>query len=185
MNILNLIYIIWILSEIVLTRFARSGKSDMAGADKKTHLTIWLSIVAAVTAAVYIAFLIHLPVFANEKLRLIGFAVIAAGIIFRFVAIRQLGRFFTVDVTIREDHQLMLSGLYKYLRHPSYSGSLLSFIGLGLSINNWLSLVIVFVPVLLTFIIRIRQEEKVLTEQFGKQYLDYMSHTKRLIPFIY
>jgi protein-S-isoprenylcysteine O-methyltransferase Ste14 len=96
-----------------------------------------------------------------------------------------LGRFFTVNVTIRIDHQLIQSGFYKYLRHPSYTGALLSFLGLGLSLNNWFSLVIVFLPTLFAFIHRMNIEENVLAEQFGKQYQDYISKTKRILPFVY
>ena len=107
------------------------------------------------------------------------------GIGFRLLAIKQLGRFFTVDVTIRENHQLLQTGFYKYLRHPSYTGSLLTFFGFGISLNNWLGLGIVILPTVITMLYRIRIEEKVLTEQFGKSYLEYSSKTKRLIPFIY
>ena len=107
------------------------------------------------------------------------------GVIFRFIAIKQLGRFFTVNVTIRNDHQLIQSGLYKYLRHPSYCGSLISFLGFGISLNNWLSIIFIIIPYSLAVMYRIKVEEKVLTEQFGKQYLDYKKHTKRIIPFIY
>ncbi|MFZ4464869.1 MAG: methyltransferase family protein, partial [Bacteroidales bacterium] len=73
----------------------------------------------------------------------------------------------------------MQSGLYKFLRHPSYTGSLISFLGFGLSLNNWLSLFIVFLPVLFSIIHRINIEEKLLTERFGKQYSDYIAGTKR------
>jgi protein-S-isoprenylcysteine O-methyltransferase Ste14 len=96
-----------------------------------------------------------------------------------------LGRFFTVNVTIRDDHKLIQSGFYKYLRHPSYTGSLLSFLGFGLSLDNWLSLAIIFLPTLFAFIYRMKVEENVLSEQFGEQYQDYILKTKRIIPFIY
>jgi protein-S-isoprenylcysteine O-methyltransferase Ste14 len=79
----------------------------------------------------------------------------------------------------------MQSGFYKHLRHPSYTGALLSFAGLGLSMNNWLSLILIFIPVLFAFIHRMNIEEKVLTGQFGKQYSDYIGKTNRIVPFVY
>jgi protein-S-isoprenylcysteine O-methyltransferase Ste14 len=184
-TVFNITAAIWMLSEISLNRFLRSGKSDKKGADKYSELFIWLVIGASVGIGVYVSYIYSVPIFANAQLAYIGIVLIAIGIIMRFWAIKQLGKFFTVDVTIRKDHQLMQSGFYQYLRHPSYSSSLLSFIGMGLAVNSWLSLAIIFIPVLGSFIHRMNIEEKVLTEQFGKQYTDYMARTKRIVPFIY
>ena len=185
MNISNWIYFLWLLSEIILNRWLRSGKSDKQSSDKNTLLLLWVSIVISITIGVFVSKTSSFPIDTSEQLPSIGLTVIIIGTIIRLVAIKQLGRFFTVDVTIRENHQLLQNGLYKLVRHPSYTGSLLSFLGLGLSLNNWLSLSIVFLPTLFTFIYRINIEEKALTEQFGKQYLDYMAKAKRLIPFMY
>jgi len=103
----------------------------------------------------------------------------------RFISIWTLGKYFTVDVTIRDDHKLKKDGFYKIIRHPSYSGSLVSFIGFGISLNNWISLTTVVILIMISFIYRIRIEEKVLIDQFGKEYLDYKKNTYRLIPWIY
>ena len=103
----------------------------------------------------------------------------------RFISVFTLGKMFTVDVTIRENHQIKTDGVYRYIRHPSYTGSLLSFTGLGLNWNNWLSLITLFVLITISFIYRIRVEEKLLTGQFGSKYLDYMKKTYRLLPWIY
>jgi protein-S-isoprenylcysteine O-methyltransferase Ste14 len=105
--------------------------------------------------------------------------------IIRFIAIYSLGRFFTVDLTIKDNHKIKKDGLYRLLRHPSYSGSLLSFLGYGLSLNDWISLIVIFIPVTIAFLYRIRIEEKLLTDQFGNDYIDYMKKTNCLIPFIY
>lgn len=185
MNIFFLTYIVWILSEVLLNRFVRSGKSDKQSSDKNSELYLWITITIAVTLGVILSTSYAFPIFLKEKFKFIGLIIIIVGIIIRFTAIRQLGRFFTVDVTIRKDHQLMQNGFYKYIRHPSYTGSLLSFLGFGLALNNWISIVVVFIPVLLTFIHRMNIEEKVLTGQFDKQYIDYINRTKRLIPYIY
>jgi protein-S-isoprenylcysteine O-methyltransferase Ste14 len=185
MNIFFLTYIIWILSEIILNRFFRSGKSDKKSADKNTELYLWVSIIVSITIGIFVRIKFSSPIFFNEQLALIGITLIIIGIIIRLITIKQLGRLFTVDVTIRDNHQLMQNGFYKYLRHPSYTGSLLSFLGFGLSLNNWFSLTIVFLPILIAFIYRMNIEENVLSKKFGKQYQDYISKTKRLIPFVY
>ena len=185
MNLFNSIYLLWISSEIILNHFLRSSKSDKKSFDKNTLLLLWVTILISVTIGVFVSKIITFPIFTNIRIEFIGLVEIIFGILIRLVAIKQLGRFFTVDVTIRENHQLLQTGLYKFLRHPSYTGSLISFLGFGLSLNNWISLLLVFLPTLFAMIHRMNIEEKVLTEKFGKRYLDYISKTKRLIPFIY
>lgn len=184
-NIFNAIYLVWILSEILLNRFLRSGKSDKPKADKNSELYIWLVIMLSAGIGVFISYSVPCRISSQPIVVYAGFAFIVIGIIFRFAAIKQLGKFFTVDVTIRKDHQLMQSGFYKYVRHPSYTASLLSFLGFGISMNNWISLAIVFISVLAAFINRMNVEEKVLAGQFGEQYKEYIKKTKRLIPFLY
>jgi protein-S-isoprenylcysteine O-methyltransferase Ste14 len=181
--IFNAVCILWIITEIVLNRILRSAKQDKHG-DKNTELYAWLTILVAIFLGIICTRLPY-PIFTNYLYVNIGTAIILLGIILRFAAIKQLGKFFTVDVAIRQDHKLNQSGLYKYVRHPSYSGSLLSFMGLGLFLNNWISLAVVFMPIFFAFTLRMKVEEKVLTEQFGKQYTDYMSQTKRVFPFVY
>ena len=183
--IFTITYFIWLISEVTLNRLLRSKSTDKQNADKNSLITIWLTVVSAIFLSVFISIKLHLPIFSNHTFRYAGLAVIFAGIVLRIAAIITLGRFFTVDVTIRKDHQLKKDGLYKYLRHPSYFASLLSFVGFGISLNNWLSLTLVTVSVIIVFINRIKIEEKILIEQFGTEYLQYKKTTNGLIPFIY
>ena len=126
-----------------------------------------------------------MPISTETAIRYEGLALIIAGMILRLTIVSSLGKFFTVNVTILEDHKLKQDGFYKYVRHPSYSASLLSLIGYGVSLNNWISLVIVAGAALTAFLIRIRIEEKMLADHFGSQYVEYKKKTKRLIPFVY
>jgi protein-S-isoprenylcysteine O-methyltransferase len=88
-------------------------------------------------------------------------------------------------VAIASDHQLVEAGPYRWLRHPSYAGALLAFLGLGLCLHNWAALAAVVVPVSVVFWRRMRIEEAALLGTFGERYRDYMRRTRRLIPFIY
>ena len=126
----------------------------------------------------------YFPIYSDSSFRYLGLIVIVIGIILRFSAVVSLGKFFTVDVTIREDHKLKTDGVYKFLRHPSYFASLISFIGFGISINSWIGLILIVVAVLTVFIYRIKIEEKILIEQFGAEYLEYKKTTKGIIPFV-
>jgi len=106
-------------------------------------------------------------------------------LIIRWMAILTLKKYFTVNVSILKDHRIIDKGVYKFIRHPAYAGSLLSFLGLGLSFSNWLSTLVIFIPILIAFIYRIRVEEKALIQAFGDEYLNYSKTTKRLIPKLY
>jgi protein-S-isoprenylcysteine O-methyltransferase len=114
-----------------------------------------------------------------------GLALMLAGIILRSSAIATLGDYFTGKVRILSEHRLVRSGVYRYARHPAYSGALVAYLGLGLSFANWISFVLIFFPVLLAALRRIRVEEEALRQAFGKEYVEYSEKTKRLLPGIY
>ncbi|WP_347217481.1 isoprenylcysteine carboxylmethyltransferase family protein [Chryseobacterium sp.] len=189
MNALQTLYAIsmvaWFLSEFLYKNMLKSGKDDQKGKDKSTLNILWLAIPFSIAAAVTIANLSTLPIINSNWVMYVGEAFILIGIIFRFIIIRSLGKYFTVDVTIKEDHKIKKEGFYKYLRHPSYAFSLLTSLGLGLYLNNWLSLIFAIVPPFLAFTYRIKIEEEALVEQFGDEYITYRKNTKKLIPFIF
>lgn len=121
----------------------------------------------------------------RQTLLWIGLALMATGLALRLWAVRVLARFFTVDVTIREGHQLIRRGPYRLLRHPAYTGSLMTFLGFGLALGNVWSLLVVMAPVTIAFLWRMRVEERVLAEAFPGEYAEYARQTKRLIPFVW
>lgn len=180
-----IVYIVWFGSEIVLNRMLRSNATDTPKKDKGSLLIIWVTIVVACFTAGFLTGVTSFPIYSTAVWYYVSLAVIVLGVVLRLLAVSALGKFFTVDVTIREGHQLKQNGMYKYIRHPSYAASLLSFAGYGLSLNNWVSFLLVFVAVFAVFSYRIGIEEKVLAAQFGEAYTAYKKRTKRLIPFVY
>ena len=186
MNLLFLTtYSFWFLSELGLNRLLQSKKTDKQNADKGSIYYIWTIIIIAIFASIHISNNYSYPIIRNSNIEIIGLLIILSGIILRLIIVKSLGRFFTVNVTITPNHILKKDGFYKYLRHPSYSASLLSFIGFGVTLNNLISLALVTALILTAFIIRINIEEKVLLKHFGSMYSDYIKTTKRIIPFIY
>ena len=113
----------------------------------------------------------------------LGLALALAGIAFRWYAIARLGRFFNTRVTVVADQVVVESGPYRLVRHPSYTGVLLTVLGVLLCSTNWLTLAC-FLLALPGFAYRIAVEEKALASGLGQPYRDYMRRTKRLIPFI-
>lgn len=185
MNISSIIIFFWLLSEIVLNLLHRSKMPDAKQLDKNSIRIIWTTIIIAISTSVFVAIFINVPILNNYLLKYTGVVLIIGGVIIRLAAIRSLGRFFTVNLSIDTEHRLIDTGLFKYIRHPSYAGSLLSFLGLGLYFNNWICLFVIMIPVSSAFIYRINTEEKLLLRQPGLKYDEYLQKTKRLIPFIY
>ena len=115
----------------------------------------------------------------------IGMALFVVGFKIRIHSIRTLKQFFTYSVAKVENHQIIETGLYKYIRHPGYLGQLIIFIGISTSISNWLSILVMMVPITLGYLYRIKIEERFMLEQLGDGYLNYQKRTKRIIPMIY
>ncbi|MEP6738394.1 MAG: isoprenylcysteine carboxylmethyltransferase family protein [Chryseolinea sp.] len=179
-----IVYTLWFLSEVVLNRLKRSGNSDKKDADKNSLLLIWIVVIPVIVISSYLAQRFYIPILESKWTGYAGLIIMIVGIVLRLMVIKSLGRFFTVDVTIREDHQLKKDGFYSVVRHPSYSASWLSFAGYGISLNNWVSFLLVSFSALAVFMYRIKVEEKVLIGQFGDQYLNYKKSTKAIIPFL-
>jgi protein-S-isoprenylcysteine O-methyltransferase Ste14 len=123
--------------------------------------------------------------FARPQVFYLGLALIVAGLVFRAYAVRQLGRYFTPEVIIQPGQHVVDRGLYRFLRHPSYTGIFITLLGYGLALTNALSLALMLVLPGLAFGYRMRVEEAALSEALGEEYVEYMRRTKRLIPFIY
>ncbi|HEX8118840.1 MAG TPA: isoprenylcysteine carboxylmethyltransferase family protein [Pyrinomonadaceae bacterium] len=114
-----------------------------------------------------------------------GLALLVAGTALRWVAIVTLWKFFTPNVSIVEGQRVVRRGLYRLVRHPSYTGLLARYLGLGMALANWLSTALLFLPMLYAILYRIRVEEAALLEHFGEEYETYAGETKRLVPGIY
>ena len=115
----------------------------------------------------------------------VGAVLVVIGLIIRILSILTLKRSFTYSVAQVEDQKLIDTGLYKFIRHPGYLGQLLIFLGLAVALSNWLSILLMMIPVTIGYIYRISVEEKFMAAQMGETYLNYQKRTKRIIPFIY
>jgi protein-S-isoprenylcysteine O-methyltransferase len=178
---------LYVLSEMGLSILKRAHSETSRLADRGSLLLIWI----VITCSVYLAFSLSvaLPNLSLGALigpaRVLGALLFLGGLAIRWYAIMYLGRFFTVNVAIAADHELIDGGPYARVRHPSYSGALMAFVGLGLCLGNWLSIAVATLPIFLVFLWRMRIEEAALLQGLGSQYQDYMDRTKRLIPDVY
>lgn len=186
MSVSLLLGVVYLISELLLTVTRRSRSRIGKKQDRSTLLVVWLVITVSVAAGIYVAknwpaaALLH-----HRSVMFAGVVLFVIGLLLRWWAIITLGRFFTVDVTIEPDHELVERGPFRMVRHPSYTGVLLGFVGFALTLGNWAALLVILVPIGAAFIHRMNVEENALSGALGSQYTDYMRRTKRLVPFIY
>ncbi|HJR11600.1 MAG TPA: isoprenylcysteine carboxylmethyltransferase family protein [Rhodanobacteraceae bacterium] len=114
-----------------------------------------------------------------------GIAVMFAGLAFRWYAIKSLGRFFTRTVATRAGQYVVDTGPYRLIRHPSYTGGLMMFLGMGIAMTNWAALLVIMVGAGIGYAYRVRVEERALCEDLGQPYRDYMLRTKRFVPYFW
>ena len=95
-----------------------------------------------------------------------------------------MGKQFTVEVSIQEDHKLFTEVPFHYIRHPRYSGMIIFTLGLSLIFKSWIALILFFL-IILILLWRINDEEKQMHQEFGERWEEYSKKTWRLIPFIY
>ena len=186
MSVSLLLGLLYLISELLLTATRRSRSRTGTKQDRSTLGVLWLVIMVSVAAGIYVAK--YWPATALPHHRSFAFAgvmLFVPGLLLRWWAIITLGRFFTVDVTIEPDHELVERGPFRMVRHPSYTGVLLGFVGLALTLGNWAALLVILVPIGAAFVHRMNVEENALSRALGRRYSDYMRRTKRLVPFIY
>jgi protein-S-isoprenylcysteine O-methyltransferase Ste14 len=109
----------------------------------------------------------------------------AVGIFVRQWAILTLGRFFTADVRVHPDQTVVERGPYRWVRHPSYSGLLIFFVGFGLALSDWLSVIVLTILPAAGLFVRIRSEERALFAALGEDYRQYAATHRRLFPGIW
>jgi protein-S-isoprenylcysteine O-methyltransferase Ste14 len=114
-----------------------------------------------------------------------GILIMLLGIALRWYAIRTLGSYFTRDVAVSCSQPVIQKGPYRLIRHPAYSGTLLTMLGLGLATTNWASLMVLMGFVFLGHWNRVRVEEKALVGAIGEPYIEYMRRTRRFIPLVF
>lgn len=187
MNIKLIIYIsiLFFIAELVLL-ISKRAKSKQAKStdDKKSLLVFWIIIPISIGLGFFFA---NYQVWnrINFVIASIGVGLFAIGILIRWLAIFQLKKGFTVDVSIARNHHLKIDGLYSLVRHPSYLGLVLIILGISIATNSLISMVVMNIPILFAILYRIRVEEKMLTEEFGEEYLKYCNQTNSIFPLIY
>jgi protein-S-isoprenylcysteine O-methyltransferase Ste14 len=173
------------LFEIFMSRRQRDKRKISKTGDKGS---IWL-LTISISMGYWLSFIIASTktgrIYHWNTFFVIGSFLVIAGLIIRVTSILKLKKQFTYTITSIENHELIETGFYKTIRHPGYLGQLIIFLGTSVCLSNWLSILLMIIPVLSGYLNRINVEERFMAEQMGQKYLDYRKRTKRLIPSIY
>ena len=152
--------------------------------DRGTYPVIAVSISVGMTATL-LAFVTGVGGYWPEGTLVGGAALVATGLTIRVWALTTLGKFFTMPITIRPDHEIVRAGPYRFLRHPAYTGGLLTAIGIPVALGAPVGFVATVAACLAAYVYRIGIEEAALVGRFGEQYREYARATWRLIPGVY
>jgi protein-S-isoprenylcysteine O-methyltransferase Ste14 len=154
---------------------------------KQDQNTVWLILCLSLAAAILpvVEWAYWHPDRHHNWALLLGLLMIIGGVGLRVWAIQTLGKFFTATVQITEQHQLIITGPYSLVRHPSYLGAFLAMLGCATVLEAWWVFPLVVIVMLYAYYVRIKHEEHTLVNTFGKAYEEYQQNTARLIPLIW
>ena len=184
-SIFFVVYALWLLSELVIggiiPRSRRHG-TPIRYEDRSSRLLISLSMFLSLMIALFFAAsgIASLPSGAFY----LGIGLMIAGILLRQWSIAVLGRYFSRTVGVQEGQAVVDRGPYRLVRHPAYTGSLLTMVGLGFVLQSWGAVLVLIAFFGAAFGYRIHVEEAVLTSKLGDKYVAYAKKTKRLIPYV-
>ncbi len=178
-------YFVWLASELVgavlIPRLRGRGATTVRrdrGSTALILLTVWISL--GIAFAFGYGGVVRLPDWVFYP----GIFLMLLGIVIRQWAIAVLGRFFSLHVRVVEDHRVVDRGPYRWVRHPSYTGVLITFIGLSLAVQSLGALLVLLAVFIVSYGYRMKVEEKALLSELGRDYASYMKRTKRIIPYV-
>lgn len=178
----------WIVFFVTFVREGRVIRGSFSGAhsalDAGTFRALVIGSPLALIAACAASYSPSLTIPYPVASAVLGTTMLIAGAILRRYCFNALGKSFTGTVIVGKDQPIIQSGPYRLVRHPSYTAAFLMFTGIGLALGSWISVATLFLSHCYLYGRRVSVEEKALLETLGEPYRQYMSRTKRFIPFV-
>jgi protein-S-isoprenylcysteine O-methyltransferase Ste14 len=184
--VFNVLTKVWLVGEILILVFTTTWKGGGKIRDRGTQIILWVVIIGSLWIDGWMHEHFHADMPGSYSwLRPLALAILILGLAIRAVAVISLGKAFSANVALRDGQKLNRSGLYRFVRHPSYFGLELIFLAFALHSRTWACFAVVLIPTTMALLYRIHVEETTLRLAFGPDYEDYIRNTKRLIPGIY
>lgn len=176
-----LLFFIFIISEIYITIKASRNSIGKNKGDKGSLYIIIIGVYLIIVINFFWSFSnISLP----SYFEIIGLLMIILGVFIRVYSVVILGKAFTLNVSIGNKQKIIKSGIYRFIRHPSYLGSIITILGISIFIRNLVNILITLFILILIYGYRIKIEEKALIKVFGDDYVQYKKETKYIFPKI-
>jgi protein-S-isoprenylcysteine O-methyltransferase Ste14 len=170
----------------ILVRARKADRATRQSQDARSLQVIavgqWIGLLLAFPLARVERF--EFPADGRVAALLMGIALLAGGSLLRRHCWRTLGKFFTGNVQTVTGQTVIDRGAYRYVRHPSYTGGIMMFAGIGVALGSWLSAAITLIAATAVYLYRVSIEERALAAGIGQPYVEYMQRTKRFVPFI-
>ena len=180
-----LIFIIGILANIFQPSYKPFDKSAPS-LDRGTALqNLWTACLLQLAAIIEAVYFRYPKSFDWDTIVTLSFVIMVLGLILRSWAVFTLGRFFTWHVEVQSDQKVIRCGPYRFVRHPSYTGAIMTYFFGTIFLHAWVSACLALILLPLTFMRRIRLEETTLKNSLGKEYEVYCREVKALIPGIW
>jgi protein-S-isoprenylcysteine O-methyltransferase Ste14 len=178
----------WIVFFFAFVRERRVVAGAMRDAnaeqDQGTFRALMIGSSLALVAAFAVSFLPSFTI-PDEPLAVwLGMVLLGAGAVLRRICLKTLGESFTGAVTVKKAQAIVERGPYRLVRHPSYTAAFMMFIGVGLALGSWISVLVLCAVNGYVYARRVSVEEAALLKTLGEPYRAYMSRTKRFIPFV-
>lgn len=180
-NLYGLMVLVALLSDEVVPRMTGAkGLSTASRRDRGSFILIYTASCVGLVAGFSLRYLnVGVVPFWVQAVAMV---LVVAGAALREWAIAVLGRFFSRTVSIEQGHQLITRGPFRWIRHPAYTGMLITDASVILGLGTWVGALLMFVLVLGAALYRIRVEERAMLETFGDEYRAYMRRTALLFP---
>jgi protein-S-isoprenylcysteine O-methyltransferase Ste14 len=175
-----------ILEAWLILRDRKRGKGSTALDSRTRRFNFFSMSFSPITAAI----ITSIPILKDLGVRSacvfgIGITVMALGLSLRIWSIAVLGQYFRTTIGLEDNQKVVQSGPYRFVRHPSYAGLILTCVGYGVALQNLISFIVVVTLPTMALLHRIDIEEKVLASGLGEAYVSYQKKSKKLIPGVW
>lgn len=186
-NVFNAVFLAFLIIEGTTACFSLINSIKSAKGSEKHDRGSMLLIMAGIFVSVLSSPLLILvvPYILPDPVFWVGIFASLLGIAIRVVSILTLRHFFTFSVQVAKEQRLVQNGPYRFLRHPAYTGSILTLLGIALSFRSPLGIAVTAVIAAAVYGYRIRVEEREMENSFGDSYRAYEQQTWRVLPFIW
>lgn len=179
-------FLLWMVLELIASRTKRSSDRSHARDRGSYGLIVALLFIGLTLDFILSARLPQAAIaWRRELVFFSGIGLMLAGIAIRWWAIAALGKSFTFDVAVQSGQKIVDTGPYRCIRHPSYAGALMTQIGIGLALGNWVGMLALLACMAIAYSYRISVEEKALIAALGEPYKQYTQRTRRVVPFLF